>query len=158
MSTAHALGAALSYTDEEKANIATCTEYMAIAYDPRRASAKSVAHLCTSDSQFIGQSTFSKASTVPEYAEVHSEVMRSISDLSLHQYDCVVAKGNMVVLRYTASGSHSGEPWHGVAGNGAKATWHAAVIFELEQRTGKIARMFKVAAHPSTCAQSHRAL
>ena len=112
-----------------------------IAYDPKRASASAVSALCTPSSRFIGQSTFPKAHSVPDYAEVHGEVMKSISDLVLQRYDVAMAKGDLVTLRYTASGTHSGEPWHGVAGNGAKATWHAVVIFELQQ--GKISTMYK---------------
>ena len=118
-----------------------CPSSCRIAYDPKRASAAAVSHLCAPSSRFIGQSTFPKAHSVPDYAEVHGEVMRSISDLQLQRYDVMMAKGDLVTLRYTASGSHTGEPWHGVAGNGAKATWHAVVIFELQQ--GKIATMFK---------------
>jgi len=143
MSTANAIGANLDYTQEEKKNIDLCLEYMKIAYDPKQASAANVSHLCTSDSKFIGQSTFPKANTVPEYAEVHGEVMKSINDLSLSKYDVVLCKGNVVTLRYTASGRHSGEAWHGVAGNGAKATWHACMIFEVEQKSNKIKTMYK---------------
>jgi hypothetical protein len=141
MSTSHALGVSLEYTEEEKRNIALCQEYMSIAYDPQRASAAAVSHLCTSSSEFIGQSTFPAAESVPDYAEVHAEVMKSINDLKLLQYDVVIAKQNLVTLRYTASGSHSGQPWHGVAGNGQKATWHAVVIFEIDAKQGKISKV-----------------
>jgi hypothetical protein len=46
-----------------------------------------------------------------------------------------------VTLRYTATGSHTGQPWHGVAGNGAKATWHAAMFFEIDEAQGKISKV-----------------
>ena len=141
MSTSNTLGAALNYTEQERKNIQLCREYMTIAYDPERASADAVSHLCTSTSTFIGQSTFPKASTVPEYAAVHREVMDSIHDLKLLQYDWIVAKDNFVTLRYTATGSHTGQPWHGVAGNGAKATWHAAMFFEIDEKQGKISKV-----------------
>ena len=147
MSTANTLGASLQYSEQERNNIALCKEYMAIAYDPKRASADAVAPLCTADSVFVGQSTFPKARTVPEYAAVHREVMDSVHDLKLLQYDWIVAKDNVVALRYTAAGSHTGQPWHGVAGDGAKATWHAAMFFEVDQAQGKIS---KVSATHST--------
>ena len=141
MSTSHALGAHLQYSEQEKKNIQLCQDYMTIAYDPNRASAEAVAHLCTADSTFVGQSTFPKAKTVPEYAQVHREVMESIHDLQLLQYDWVIAKDNYVTLRYTATGSHTGQPWHGVAGNGAKATWHAVMLFEVDEKQGKISKV-----------------
>ena len=155
MSTAHTLGASLQYSEQEQKNIALCKEYMTIAYDPERASADAVAHLCTANSVFVGQSTFPKASTVPEYAAVHREVMDSVHDLKLLQYDWIVAKDNLVSLRYTAAGSHTGKPWHGVAGNGAKATWHAAMFFEIDQAQGKISKVSRRPAQHST--PTHRA-
>lgn len=141
MSTAHTIGANLAYTEQEQRNIQLCQQYMTIAYNPQLASADAVAHLCTANSTFIGQSTFPKATTVPQYAAVHREVMDSIHDLQLLQYDWIVAKGNCVTLRYTATGSHTGQPWHGVAGNGAKATWHAAMFFEIDEKEGKISKV-----------------
>ena len=147
MSTSHTLGANLRYTEQEQKNIKLCQQYMTIAYDPQRASAEAVAHLCTTDSTFVGQSTFPKANTVPEYAAVHREVMDSIHDLRLLQYDWIVAKDNYVSLRYTATGSHTGQPWHGVAGNGAKATWHAAMFFEIDEQQGKISKVTQHTSH-----------
>ena len=141
MSTTNAIGANFAYTEQEQKNIDLCKQYMTIAYDPEKASADAVAHLCTPTATFVGQSTFPKAHTPPEYAAVHREVMDSIHDLKLIQYDWVVAKGNCVVLRYTAAGSHTGVPWHGVAGNGAKATWHAVMMFEVDEKEGKISKV-----------------
>jgi len=141
VSEEHTLGIKLNYTDAERDNIKQCIEYMRIAYDPKQATAKAVQHLCTKDSEFIGQSTFPTAKTVPEYAQVHGEFMKSVNDLHIIQYDAILAKQNMVCLRYTAEGSHSGEPWQGVAPSGKKAQWHAAVIFEL--KLGKIHKMIK---------------
>eukprot|EP01117_Protostelium_nocturnum_P010469 TRINITY_DN3769_c0_g1_i1.p1 TRINITY_DN3769_c0_g1~~TRINITY_DN3769_c0_g1_i1.p1 ORF type:complete len:174 (+),score=42.05 TRINITY_DN3769_c0_g1_i1:64-585(+) len=141
MSTENAIGINANYTEEENKNIKICLEYMKIAYDPKQATAKNVAHLCTNDSKFIGQSTFPLASTVPEYSEVHGQVMKSISSLKLEKYNLVSAKEKVVTLRYTASGTFDGQEWHGVKANNKSATWHAAVIFELEG--GKIKTMFK---------------
>jgi len=141
VSEQHTLGIALNYTDAERENIKQCLDFMKIAYDPKRSSSDAVKHLCTKDSEFVGQSTFPKCKTVLDYAEIHGEIMKSISDLKILQYDAIICKTNMVCLRYTAQGSHSGEALHGVKGNGKHAIWHAAVIFEL--KLGKIHKMWK---------------
>lgn len=44
----------MNYTQEEQKNIELAKEYMLIAYDPKRASAKAVAHLCAQGNKFIG--------------------------------------------------------------------------------------------------------
>ena len=58
--------------------------------------------------------------------------MASIADLSIKSYDYIFAKNNMVLLRYSAGGSHCGEPHNGIEASGRKANWTAAAIFELE--------------------------
>jgi len=141
VSEEYTLGIGLDYTDAERENIKQCLDYMRIAYDPKRSTGAAVSHLCTKDSEFIGASTFPKAKTVPDYAQVHGEFMKSVNDLKILQYDAIICKTNMVCLRYTATGSHSGEAWHGVAGAGKQATWHAAVIFEM--KLAKIHKMYK---------------
>ena len=58
--------------------------------------------------------------------------MASVSDLHIDSYDVIFAKGGHVCLRYSASGSHCGEPHNGIEASGKKAAWHAAAIFEVE--------------------------
>lgn len=58
--------------------------------------------------------------------------MSSIADLHITSYDYIFAKNNMVLLRYSAEGSHCGEPHNGIAASGKKANWTAAAIFELD--------------------------
>ena len=62
--------------------------------------------------------------------------MASIADLSIESYDYIFAKNNLVLLRYSAGGSHCGEAHNGIEASGKKADWTAAAIFELED--GKI--------------------
>lgn len=70
------------------------------------------------------------------YAASHSKVMASVSDLQIERYDQAWAKDTHVLLRYTASGSHCGEPYQGIEKSGPprKARWWAAAIFEIEDR------------------------
>jgi hypothetical protein len=69
-------------------------------------------HLCHSDAYFIAPSTFPGVKSPQEYAESHSNVMASVSDLHI--------------------GSHCGESHNGIEASGNKASWHAAAIFEVE--------------------------
>ncbi|KAF2630121.1 hypothetical protein BU25DRAFT_419748 [Macroventuria anomochaeta] len=62
--------------------------------------------------------------------------MACVSDLHIDSYDVIFANGGHVCLRYSASGSHDGEPHNGMKATGNKAAWHAAAIFEVED--GKI--------------------
>lgn len=62
--------------------------------------------------------------------------MASIADLHIVQYDQVFAKDGHVLLRYTAEGSHCGEPHNGIEKTGKHARWSAAAIFEIED--GKV--------------------
>lgn len=62
--------------------------------------------------------------------------MSCIADLHITSYDYVFAKNNMVLLRYSAEGSHCAAPHNGLQASGRKANWTAAAIFELED--GKI--------------------
>lgn len=118
-------------------NIQTAKEYMSIAYSPKaNTGAESVSHLCHPDSWFWAPSTFPGCETPMDYAQSHSVVMKSVSDLRILRFDQVFAKGSHVLLRYTAEGSHCGEPYKGIEKTGRKATWSAAAIFEVED--GKI--------------------
>jgi hypothetical protein len=73
-----------------------------------------------------------------DYAESHSKVMKSVDDLHIIRYDQAWAKDSHVLLRYTAEGSHSALPYHGIekSNPAKKARWSAAAIFEIEN--GKI--------------------
>jgi hypothetical protein len=41
------------------------------------------------------------------------EIMKCINDLKIIDFDYLVAKDDQVALRYSAEGSHSGEPYKG---------------------------------------------
>lgn len=122
-------------TDEEQKNIAVAKEYMSIAYSPtNNKGAESVKHLCTSDSWFWSPSTFPGCATPMDYAASHAHVMKSVNDLQILRYDQAWAKDGHVLLRYTAEGSHAGEPYLGIqkASPPRRARWSAAAIFEVE--------------------------
>ena len=40
--------------------------------------------------------------------------MKSINDLRIIDFDYLIAKDDQVALRYSAEGSHSGEPYKGL--------------------------------------------
>jgi hypothetical protein len=107
-------------TAEGRRNLELVREYMGLAYDPRRASAKNVAHLCAPDNRFIAPSTF---------PNVH---MKQVNDLYLVSLDVFFAHGNRVCLRYTAEGSHSGEPHGSIPATRRTARWTAAALFRVE--------------------------
>ena len=112
---------------------------MSIAYSPtKNTGGDSVKHLCTSDSWFWSPSTFPGCKTPMDYAQSHSTVMKSVSDLRIERFDQAWAKNSHVLLRYTASGSHCGEPYKGIEKSDPpkKARWCAAAIFEVED--GKV--------------------
>lgn len=64
--------------------------------------------------------------------------MASVTDLRIIQYDQAWAKDTHVLLRYTAEGSHCGEPYQGIEKSDPpkRARWSAAAIFEIED--GKV--------------------
>jgi len=97
-------------TLEEARNIELVQEYMLIAYDPRRASAEAVAHLCTPRNTFIAPTTFPNVHTLEQYAEDHGKLMKQVSDLHLVSFD---------LLRAGASGlpeiHRRGEPFRRAA-------------------------------------------
>ncbi|KAL8796387.1 MAG: hypothetical protein Q9195_001294 [Heterodermia aff. obscurata] len=100
-------------------NVAIVKEYMSLAYSPTENKGRStVAHLCTSDSTFTAPTTFPTCKTPLDYADSHAKVMSSIADLHITSYDYVFAKNNMVLLRYSAEGSHCGEPHNGLQASG----------------------------------------
>ena len=71
-----------------------------------------------------------------DYADSHATVMASVADLRIIRFDQAWAKDGHVLLRYTAEGSHCGEPYLGIKATGKEAQWCAAAIFEVED--GKI--------------------
>src|SRR5215472_13974742 len=95
-------------TPDESRNIEIVKEYMIIAYDPRRASAGAVSHLCAPHNAFIAPTTFPEVQTLQQYAEEHGKLMKQVNDLRLISFDVLFARGHWVGLRYTAEGSHSG--------------------------------------------------
>ena len=124
-------------TPEEHSNIDICKQYMSIAYSPQQnTGASSVAHLCHPDAWFWSPSTFPGCETPMDYAESHSHVMASITDLHIVRYDQIFAKNGHVLLRYTAEGNFNGKAYLGTEANGNHAKWGAAAIFEVEE--GKI--------------------
>ncbi|EME41344.1 hypothetical protein DOTSEDRAFT_134989 [Dothistroma septosporum NZE10] len=126
-----------SQKQQEQSNIDLCKEYMVIAYSPtENTGADSVCHLCHEDSWFWAPATFPGCETPMDYARSHSVVMRSVADLKILRFDQAWAKDGHVLLRYTAEGSHCGEPYKGIEKTGRKATWAAAAIFEVKE--GKI--------------------
>jgi hypothetical protein len=59
----------------ESRNIELVNEYMLVAYDPRRASAQAVSHLCAARNAFIAPMTFPGVHTLEQYAEEHGRLM-----------------------------------------------------------------------------------
>lgn len=126
---------------EECRNIELVKEYMMIAYDPQRASAEAVTHLCAPRNSFTAPTTFPNVHTLEEYAEEHGKLMQQIDDLRLISFDILFASGPWVGLRYTAEGSHSGAPHGAILPTGRKARWTAAAMFRVE--AGKLAEFVK---------------
>ena len=71
-----------------------------------------------------------------DYADSHAKVMSAIADLHIISYDIIFAKDEHVLLRYSAEGSHCGQPHNGIEPSGKKAKWTAAAIFEVKD--GKV--------------------
>lgn len=131
----------MNYTQEEQKNIELAKEYMLIAYDPKRASAKAVEHLCAPGNKFIAPTTFPGVNTLEEYAEDHANIMRQVNDLHIVDFDVLFAKEDRVCIRYTAEGSHSGEPHKQIQPTGLRAKWTASALFRVEN--GKLSEFIK---------------
>jgi hypothetical protein len=125
----------------ERQNLELVRQYMEIAYDPRQASAKNVVHLCAPGNVFIAPSTFPEVHTLEQYAEDHGKIMRQVADLHLVSLDVFFAQGDRVCLRYSAEGSHCGEPHGSIPPTRRKAQWTAAALFRVEG--GKLAEFIK---------------
>ena len=126
---------------EERANVEVVVEYMKIAYNPAKASASAVKHLCASGNRFIAPSTFPGVTTAEEYASAHAKIMQSLPDLHFESFDVLFAKEDRVALRYSASGSHIGTPHGNTAPTRRTAHWTAAALFQV--REGKIVEWVK---------------
>ena len=126
---------------EESRNIELVKEYMVIAYDPRRASARAVSHLCAPRNTFVAPTTFPNVHTLEQYAEEHGELMKQVNDLRLVSFDILFAQGHWVSLRYTAEGSHRGAPHRNLPPTGRKARWTASALFRVED--GKLTEFIK---------------
>jgi hypothetical protein len=79
--------------------------------------------------------------TLEQYADDHGKIMAQVADLNLVSLDVFFAKGDRVRLRYTAEGSHCGEPRGDIPPTGCKAKWTAAAIFRVDR--GKLVEFIK---------------
>lgn len=132
---------ASDYSPDEQHNIDLVREYMQIAYTPGRASAQAVAHLCAPNNRFVAPTTFPDVHTLEQYAEDHGHLMEQVNDLHIVNFDVLFAKGDRVCLRYTAEGSHRGQPHGDISPTGRTARWSAAAIFQV--RHGKLCEFIK---------------
>jgi predicted ester cyclase len=130
-----------NYTDDEYRNLELAREYMEISYDPKRASARAVAHLCAPSNRFVAPSTFPDIHTLEEYAEDHGKLMKAVNDLHIVRFDVLFAQEDRVAIRYTAEGTHAGEPHGDIQPTGRKAQWTAAALFRIEG--GKLIEFIK---------------
>lgn len=106
---------------------------MYLAYSPTMNKGRdTVAHLCHPDATFTAPTTFPTCHSPQDYAESHAHVMSAVSDLHIKSYDIVFAKNGLVLLRYSAEGSHCGKAHNGIEPTGKKAQWSASAIFEVE--------------------------
>ncbi|TFY67690.1 hypothetical protein EVJ58_g1445 [Rhodofomes roseus] len=129
-------------SEQEERNVSTVLKYMRTAYSYELNSGKdSVLEFCAPNNTFSAPSTFPTAHTVDEYAGSHAKVLQSLNDLHIIQFDVVIAKEDFVSLRYTAEGTHTGEPHGGIQPNGQHAQWTAQGSFIMEG--GKIKHWWK---------------
>ena len=131
----------MGHTEQELDHIETIKEYMLITYDPKRASADAIRHLCAPRTRFFAPTTYSEIHTIEQFAEEHGKLMKQVNDLHINNFDVLFAKDNRVCLRYSAEGSHNGEPHGKIQPTGRSASWDAAAIFRLEN--GKIAEFIQ---------------
>ena len=130
-----------AYTPEEQRNIDLVREYIEISYTPGRASAEAVAHLCAPNNRFIAPTTFPEVHTLEEYAEDHGRLMTQVDDLHIINFDVLFCSGDRVCARYTAQGSHHGEPHGDIKPTGRRAQWSAAALFRAQD--GKLVEFIK---------------
>lgn len=130
-----------TYGGEEQNNIDLVKEYMQIVYDPKRARAGAVAHLCAPGNRFIAPTTFPDIHTLEDYAEDHGRLMKQVNDLHVVSFDVLFAKNDRVCMRYTAQGTHGGEPHGHIMPTGRKSRWTACALFRIEN--GKLVEFIK---------------
>jgi len=129
-------------TAQEWRNLRAVVEYMNISYNPAKASARNVSHLCASGNRFISPTTFPEVHTLEQYADAHGVMMQSLTDLHFESFDSLVVSGDRVALRYSATGTHNGVPHKGkVPATGKEAHWTAAAFFTCKD--GKIVEFIK---------------
>ncbi len=110
---------------------------MRLVYSSKENKGRStVQHLCHDNAYFIAPTTIPDCKSPQDYAESRSKVMACVSDIHIDSYNLIFARGGLVYLRYSASGSHNGEPHNGIEPSGNKAAWHAEAMFEVQD--GKI--------------------
>jgi len=131
----------MGHTKQELDHIAIIKEFMLTTYDPKRASADALSDLCAPGNRFIAPTTFPEVQTIEQYTEEQGKLMKQVKDLRIVNFDVLFAKDNRVCLRYSAEGSHNGEPHGEIQPTGRRANWDAAAIFRLEN--GKIAEFIK---------------
>jgi len=107
---------------------------------------ESITHLITHPSSFIAPILFPGVQTLADYADTCRVLLDYLPDLAVHCMDSIVAKDDQVAIRYTISGSHSGQSyWSGlgkeIPASGRKACWTGMAFFCLEN--GKIKTMMK---------------
>ena len=114
---------------------------MEIACDPKSASAEAIAHICPTANGFISRTTFPDVHTLEQYADDHGQLMKQVNDLHFVTFDVFFTRGDRVCMRYTAEGTHSGEPNGKIPPSGRKSQWTAYAIFRVEN--GKLAEFIK---------------
>lgn len=130
-----------NYTAEEERNLDLAKEYISISYDPKRASADAVKHLCAPGNRFIAPTTFPNVHTLEEYAKDHGELMKQVNDLHIVSFDVLFSKGDQICVRYSAEGHHTGAPHGTIAPTGRKAQWTASALFRAAD--GKLTEFIK---------------
>lgn len=68
-------------------------------------------------------------------------INRGVNDLHIVDFDVLFAKEDRVCIRYTAEGSHSGEPHKEIQPTGLRAKWTASALFRVEN--GKLSEFIK---------------
>jgi predicted ester cyclase len=67
--------------------------------------------------------------------------MKQVIDLHVVSFEILSAKDDGVCMRYTAQGTHSGEPHQRIVPTGRKSRWTACALFRIEN--GKLVEFVK---------------
>ena len=139
-----------------QANMDMVREYMEIAYTPGRASADAVAHLCAPDNRFLAPTTFPAVRTLEAYAADHGKLMEQVADLRLVEFDVLFGAEDRVCLRYSAEGSHCGQPHGEIQPTGRVARWTAACkLSEFIKEWNKLAMWEQLGWPVEECLSQH---